>query len=353
MTSDRSPDPLHPSPDSPSALDEIEVSALIAEAGRRPAVPAEDFALIRVAARQEWERVVAAEGERRPSPRLAPPMALAAGLLLAAAAVWFLRSPQAAEVATPLATVARLAGRSWTEGSASSERLEIHRGTALAAGAIVVTDGAADLPGHLALRYPSGASVRLDSGTRARLVSATRLVLDSGAVYVDSGPAVARSPALAVETPFGTVRDIGTQFEVRLTGAQGGSLRVRVREGEVAVARAEGTRRVLAGGELTVGSDGWLRQGSTDSQGPDWAWVQAAAPSFEIEGRSLSDFLAWVARETNWRLHYEDPGLAGMAPTVVLHGTIDGMTPAESLDAVLPGSGLAYRIEDGTLWVTR
>ena len=34
-----------------------------------------------------------------------------------------------------------------------------------------------------------------------------------------------------------------------------------------------------------------------------------------------------------------------------LHGSIDGMTPVEALDAVLPTCGLTHRVDAGTLHV--
>ena len=45
--------------------------------------------------------------------------------------------------------------------------------------------------------------------------------------------------AVVVDTPFGTVSHVGTQFELRL---QPDSLNVRVREGEVVGRRPRGAR---------------------------------------------------------------------------------------------------------------
>ena len=88
-----------------------------------------------------------------------------------------------------------------------------------------------DAISRVGLRLSGGVSVRLDHGSRARLLSATAIELGAGALYVDSGP---ESPDLEVHTSFGVVRDIGTQFEIRLDAA---SLRVRVRSGVVEVHR--------------------------------------------------------------------------------------------------------------------
>jgi hypothetical protein len=37
----------------------------------------------------------------------------------------------------------------------------------------------------------------------------------------------------------------------------------------------------------------------------------------------------------------------------VLHGTIEGLAPEEAVSVVLPGSGLAYRVEGATLLLER
>jgi ferric-dicitrate binding protein FerR (iron transport regulator) len=354
MTADRSPlQPLEP-------LQEAEIGELLASAGPRPEVPAEDLAQIRAAARGEWKKVVAEEGARPRRRHYSPFLLRAAAVILALGALWWWRSATAPGDREPLATVRRLQGEARAEGvvgKAVSGRSQLAEGDALAAGALVVTGGGVrgneTSPGRLALQLPSGATIRLDEGTTVRLVSATRLELRSGAVYLDSGIPRSGGSALTVETPFGTVSEIGTQFEVRLAQGEGPALRVRVREGSVAVRHGAGSGTVAAGGELTLGRDGRVGQGAIDAHGPAWSWVQAAAPSFEVEGARLGDYLAWVSRETGLRLRYEDQGLEALVPTVVLHGTIEGMAPAESLDAVLPGSGLAFRIEDGTLRVTR
>ncbi len=87
--------------------------------------------------------------------------------------------------------------------------------------------------GTLAMTLTSGVHLRLDASSTARLDSATDVVLERGAVYVDSAGAHPTQPdasPISIHTPAGLVRDIGTQFEVRLDDA---GLRIRVRDGEV------------------------------------------------------------------------------------------------------------------------
>jgi ferric-dicitrate binding protein FerR (iron transport regulator) len=79
-----------------------------------------------------------------------------------------------------------------------------------------------------------GTAISFDRATLAVFENAQHVTLERGAAYIDSGRAAGAESALRVETAFGAVRHLGTRFEVRVAAA---SMRVRVREGLVAVAR--------------------------------------------------------------------------------------------------------------------
>ena len=72
--------------------------------------------------------------------------------------------------------------------------------------------------GRAAFVLTGGVSVRLDQDTAIVLDGHSEVTLERGAAYVDSGgePSAAVSEALEIKTPFGSVRHVGTQFEVRL-----------------------------------------------------------------------------------------------------------------------------------------
>jgi hypothetical protein len=207
--------------------------------------------------------------------------------------------------------------------------------------------------GRAALRLVEGPSLRLDTGTRIRLVSATEVRLDHGAVYLDSSPASnAGDRQVSVRTPLGVVTDVGTQFEVRLLG-EGEALRVRVREGEVRIAAGEASLSAAAGAEVSLRAGGSVERRHAAPYGPDWSWVLEAAPPLEIEGLSLQQLLARVARETGWTIEYEDEALAVSAGSVLVHGPAGGLAPDQALEVVLPGAGLRHRVVDGRLVISR
>jgi ferric-dicitrate binding protein FerR (iron transport regulator) len=201
--------------------------------------------------------------------------------------------------------------------------------------------------GRAALALADGPSLRIDSGTRVRLLPGPTLDLEQGAIYIDSGPGQARRAFLEVRTHMGIVRDIGTQFEVRLTADE---LWLSVREGLATLARAGRSFAAPAGTRLVAGATGVE---SRALQGPDWSWVLSIAPAFEMEGRTLHEYLDWLARETGWRVEFADPAIAREASTVVLHGSVADLRPDETPAAVLPTCGLRHRLSDGTLLIER
>jgi ferric-dicitrate binding protein FerR (iron transport regulator) len=157
------------------------------------------------------------------------------------------------------------------------------------------------------------------------------------------------SRGFEVRTSIGTVRDVGTQFEIRLSET---SLRVRVRTGLVEIRRREGVVPTHAGSETTVRSNG-VDTRPVSTYGPDWDWTAGLATAFEIEGHSLQAFLDHVTREEGWTLRYANPTLADAASRIVLHGSVEGLRAEDALGVALATSGLQYRLRAGELLVSR
>jgi ferric-dicitrate binding protein FerR (iron transport regulator) len=197
-----------------------------------------------------------------------------------------------------------------------------------------------------------GVSVRLDAGTRLRLASAQRLVLERGAVYLDSGPAPHEAAPLAVATPAGLFAEVGTQFEVRVAdGDRPAAARLRVREGRVELRRDGAPVLAGAGEELVVRGDGGLVRRPVAVYGEEWDWVLAAAPRLEIEGLGARRFLEWIARESGRRLEFADARAAAIAEAAVLHGSIAHLDLEEAARVALASCGLGHRVADGALVV--
>jgi ferric-dicitrate binding protein FerR (iron transport regulator) len=296
------------------------VERLLRETGRRPAPPAERTARVRETVRGHWRT----ERRRRLRRR-----ALWLGVATAAAAAVVL----AVVFVRPDAQIAARVERA--EGSGSpGPPAAIQAGATLSTGA----------DQRLACRLRSGHAVRLDRDTRVRFLSGRSVALEAGAVYVDSGGAAG---AVEVETPFGRVRDVGTQFFLRLGE---GSLRVGVREGSVVLGGSSAPVVVQARSVLRIDGLGH-RVEPMPASGGAWAWAEAVAPPLAIEGRSARVFLEWVAREQGRSLRFDDPQVAAAASRTILQGSIEGMTPEQALVSVLPTCGLRHRVDGDVLHV--
>lgn len=323
----------------PPNREETELAELFERSGPRPAVSPDDLAAVSAAFRSEWQRHVAARRRAVSTRRFVLAATLVLGL---GVAWWWIRG------ARPTAHTVRLAQVEALHGVASTPNGAVVIGHDLVAGTRVETGrGRGD---HLALRTSEGHFLRLDASTLVVLEAADAIRLERGAVYVDSGPG---ATPITVSTPLGVARDIGTRFEVRLLDDGTPRLRVRVRDGAVELAGTAGSASATAGVELTLGDDGRFDRQPCLAHGEEWAWVVAAAPRFEIEGRSLAEFLAWVEHETGWRVAYEDPDLTTAATTIRLHGTLRDLNATVAPEVVLPGAAIGHRLEDGVLHVFR
>jgi hypothetical protein len=241
-----------------------------------------------------------------------------------------------------VATIERVEGAVRVDGRPSPTAA----GGTLRAGSEVETGSGGARADRVALRLASGASLRLDAGTLVVLLSTERLDLRRGGVYVDAGPGT--TGRVWLETADGVFRDIGTQFEVRVSETSG--TRLRVREGKVLLERDGGELVTGAGGELLVTPAGELRRGEVASHGDPWEWVVSAAPRLDIEGITVRRFLEWIGRETGLAVDVA-PAAEPLVDATRVHGSIADLEMSEAIRVVLASAGLAHRIEAGALKV--
>lgn len=317
------------------------LARLLRLAGPRDPVPADSLERVRRAAHAEWQRVV--DRRARHALHLRSLAALGVAATLVVAFAWWRRpAPAPAPV---VAVLQRAEGLVWLRQSPASGDVAAApvSGGAITAGTWIETGPT----GRAALRLDDGTSLRLDVSTRARLESAAILDLSQGAIYVDSGLPHSRSQ-LEIRSAFGVARDIGTQFELRLTAH---ALRLRVREGRVDLDHAGSVHVAEAGEELRLLDGRPLERGTVPLRGEAWDWTQAIAPAFAIEGRPLRAFLDWYARESRYLIDTSKVPAGASGEAALIHGTIEGLTPEEALRAVLPTCGLSHRLAGETLIV--
>ena len=271
----------------------------------------------------------------------------AAMVALALAVVTWFRAGDASKpptAAIEIATIQKIAGRAVIAHGVSAPQAVAESGQRVRAGDRLETSAGS----RVALVFPGGAVAKLDEQSSIALDAAGALTLSRGAVFIDAGPG-SGNPDLYVTTPLGVVRHVGTQFEVRI---QDGGVRVRVREGTIAFERA-GSRWLSRAGEalvLTAGREPERIRISTS--GDEWSWLDELAAPFTLEGATLGSFLKWINRHHGLRWEYHDPAMRDRVERIVLHGSIDGLTAEEALEAVLPACGLTFRRKGDLLMIS-
>jgi ferric-dicitrate binding protein FerR (iron transport regulator) len=316
--------------DDPKPLDEKDdaLVQLLRAAGRRDPVPAERTARVKAHVRAHWQGTVRRQKWQRRG---------LAGLGLAAAVALAFATWQRSRLEAPIvAVLERSEGAVWFTQRAPGERP-----SALRAQTGIETGDA----GRAALRLKGGASLRIDVLSRARLVSETEIHLERGAVYLDTGGRT-DAASLVVRTALGVARDVGTQFEVRVSGP---GVRLRVREGLVHLESDGPAHTARPGDELRLAPGGSVVRAAVPLQGAEWEWTQAIAPAFVLEGHSLRGFLDWYSRETQLAVDATRVPEGVRFDAILVHGSLDGLTPSEALAAVLPTCGLTHRQEGATL----
>jgi len=329
--------------------DEETLERLLRLAGPRPVIPAQVESRVYARVHQEWSAAtqkpdgakvyarVHKVWQRESAPNRARwfmPAALAATVLIALAVLMPPQGPLPAPAT--VAKVVKIVG-----GSGNG----VSTGQDIVAGEMLQTSAQEGV----SLLLASGASVRIDENTSVVFDARDRIALERGRIYADTGDFVYRNNRLIVDTPHGVVTDIGTQFAVQ---AADESLDVAVREGRVDVHDGNEEVTAVAGERLL------LRNGTTDVEAlaPHdawWDWTAALAPTFEIEGKSLLEFLRWAARETGRDLVFSDNELRMSAMRTDLHGSVADLEPLDAVVSVLSTTRFRYRIESDTIVIER
>jgi ferric-dicitrate binding protein FerR (iron transport regulator) len=307
---------------------EQSVAKLLKLSGERGAPSAERMVQARIVARESWQRMLTQKNKAVWQRRW-----LKISLALVASVVGLLIiSPR---IASPPATIARVIA---LEGEVSvTAGAEVHAGQQL------VTEN-----GRVALVLGDSLSLRLDQHTTLHINDAGRVTLLRGRVYVDSGGLNAHAE-LCIVTPAGEVKHLGTQFQVSV---QDQTTQVRVREGHVQLSSHSTDAQYIAAGEevQVVGSRTRLQHGLA-GYGADWEWATMIAPAFDIENRPLPEFLAWMAREHGWQLHYANEALQRHAQEIRLHGSLERMSSNDVLERVSLITGVPITSRDGVISV--
>lgn len=309
------------------------LAGLLRACGPRPQPSPEARARAFHAAHDAWRAVV-----RRRQRRSFLLLAAASFAMVAVLVVWRVPPPRTPEL--PLATVDRVLGEglvrrpggAWQPlGSAAA----LQPGTTLRAGP----------GGGIGLLLAGGASLRLAEGTEASLIAANVVELARGKAYVDAGPG---AEELEIHIGASVVRDLGTQFELQY---ELDHLRLSVRQGAVVLQGGVREIRANAGERLTLDASGRLLRETIPAYDSDWDWVQELAPSPDLENLALTQFLAWVERETGREVRFAQPRTEERAQGTFLHGRPGRFVPMEALAVMLATTDFRYEVGENVILI--
>ena len=267
--------------------------------------------------REEWQQT----SKGSVAMRWAIPFALAASVLLAIA----LYNPNTDEPARSVGTF-------------------VQSGASVVVGDLIATD----MNAGQSIALDGDISLRVDKNTRLEVGDNGEFTLLAGRVYIDTGDRIYADRHVVVHTANGTATDIGTQFSVAYTNM---NMSVAVREGQVDLSDGEQSSTGMRGEKMTLRSGGSIEIDEVQVAGAEWDWAIALAPQFELENRTLLEFLKWAARETGLELVFDSDATRAVARVSKSHGSIDGLTPLEAVDAVLATTQFIYSIDDETILI--
>ncbi|RLA31735.1 MAG: hypothetical protein DRR15_12820 [Gammaproteobacteria bacterium] len=304
------------------------VAKLMNLAGPRAAIPADLEQRVHDNVRLAWRNSTS-----KKSPlRWIVPAAMAATILLAIAI-----NDRAPEITLqPLGQIMYVAG--------SVDESDYSIGDAIYAGDFLQTGAdrglSISLSGDISLRIAADTSVRFDTADEFTLIH--------GQMYADSGERIYRDRQITIHTTMGSATDVGTQFSVAYNGRQ---LNVAVREGRVDVSGDQPSVTAMAGERLTFQTGNEVVIDQVTPYDTSWSWATSLAPSFDLEGESLLDFLKWASRETGKELVFSSDDVRMAAMRTELFGSVSNFTPDEAIESVLTTTQFTYRVDEKSITI--
>jgi hypothetical protein len=111
----------------------------------------------------------------------------------------------------------------------------------------------------------------------------------------------------------------------------------------VVLSRDGSAEAARVGERLIATSQDAVRREPIATFGAEWEWAERLAPPFDIDGRTVAEFLEWFATQTGRTVVYADAA-AEQAAREVLTGSID-LEPLQKLSAVEVLTDLTFALE--------
>ena len=194
----------------------------------------------------------------------------------------------------------------------------------------------------------NGNVFRLNENTLIHIIDENEIELYEGQIYIESNE---DSPyeKLLVKTKYGLVRHIGTQYIVEI---KPDSLNVSVRKGKVIIQNDAIEKELMDGFELSINGSGAYAQSAIEPFDLKWQWTQKIAEHFNIQDKSVFQYLTWLSNETGYPVIWSNRAVKKSATKIILSGSIKGLSPLESLDVILPTTDFKYEMSKTAIHIS-
>jgi hypothetical protein len=149
--------------------------------------------------------------------------------------------------------------------------------------------------------------LQLDEQTKMTVDSDGNFALEVGRVYVDNE---APEKQILIETRFGQVRNIGTQFSVNVSESE---LIIAVREGSVDVDPANGSDFLVeasgrgSGNVIRLSAGQQATYSYRSHHDESWGWTRTSTPAYPEGVSTLKEVVDWAARQTGRQVVFVEP----------------------------------------------
>ena len=308
--------------DNTTQADESDIEELFAGIDPLPEPPAQARAHAYTELQQEWSEMVRA----RKTGRQRRWLSVAATIVFAVALGW---------VAMPDRT------QSWTTTVAAGE---VRQHDLQVTGQLQLTNDDELLAASDArLTLANGADLRMREHAQIRWHSPERFTLITGMVYVDT----ADQADVVIDTPFGSIADIGTRFMVAVTADE---VKVAVREGAAKLEsqQAEYTAAARPGRSALLTVDAVsVQQSDEPSHHPRWGWIHNVTPGYQQS--LVTDVLRSIGRDLGKQVEFASHGVEAAIAHHRVEGNLDGVTPRNALDLVTASANLVWQEDEETI----
>jgi|GEM_PF-1177286 len=329
-----------PSKNKPS----LDVDRLLSQIGSRTEPDQEKTIRTQAVVHQRWQQAVLKQQQRR---KQKISWAIAASVMLMATVTLFNFNQNSSEIEPIMfATTTNFSGDIQIRHASGESWRTLQSNEAINAGTTIKTNS---INSFLAMQLNDNSEIRM-AGNTELIISSLQLELIQGQIYHDTDESYAAAP-LIIKTNHGYVQHIGTRYMV---SQEQETTKVAVRSGQVKLTPIDSTQtqktQTIEHNQLATLSNNKPASLSTISSNDElWNWTFVAQSTFNLDNKSLYDFIKWYAHQAGLTVDWQ--GFESPSKRVRLQGNIHNMTAAKAIETVFYSTQYSYSINEGVLQI--